>query len=183
MRKGHRSRENSPENVKLWREKRRSRHRILHTGGSWSLPFWEVVCSRFQMPRLDSVRVIWTSILVQQGLPTDHIPRTKMDNGSTFLHTLSAATSRVQGPLLSVTCPSPVIKLRSLQPWRLSGQREEKGVWHARNLSKAPQVCVFHTVAIFCLYYTGSHLTVGKAEESGGNPASGCHCVSLLVGY
>lgn len=113
--------------------------------------------SRRQCPCLDSVWVICTSILVQQGLPVDHIPGTKMKNGSTFLHTLSTATSRVQGPLLSVTCPSPVIRLRCLQPWRLSGQRRKRSLTPSTIYQK-PFIRAFSKVLLFFVFITKASL-------------------------
>lgn len=170
---GRRHSEISLEKLEIEREKMRHRCWVLHTGEAGvfisekGFALDSEAMSGRQCPCLDSVWVIYTSILVQQGLPVDHIPRTEMENKSTFLHTLSTATSRVPGPLQSVTCPSAVIKLRCLRPWRLSEQRGEKGsLALLNNLSRALEIRVFHTIAIFCLYYPRLHLTAGEEGES-----------------
>lgn len=130
-------------------------------------PLWiRNAMSGRQCPCLDSAWVICTSILVQQGLPVDHIPGTKMENGSTFLHTLSMATSRAQGPLLSVTCPSPVIRLRCLQPWRLSAQRRKRRLVPSIIYQKPFRCTLSVVLLIFCLYYPRLHLTTDKGGES-----------------
>lgn len=186
VRTEHTHSESSLEKLEIEREKMRCRCWVFHTGeaGVFASEKGRALdsdaMSGRQCPCLDSVWVIYTSILVQQALPVDHIPRTEMEDGSTFLHTLSTETSRVPGTLLSVTCPSPVIKLRCLQPWRLSEQKGEKGgLTLLNNLSQALEIHVVHTIAILCLYYPRLHLTAG--EE--GNPACRCHCAFLLVGY
>lgn len=144
------------------RHRRKPESSLLRRGPLWI----RNAMSGRQCPCLDSVWVICTLILVQQGLPVDHIPETKMENGITFLHTLSMATSRVQGPLLSVTCPSPVIRLWGLQPWRLSAQRRKRGLVPSVIYQK-PFRCIFSVVLLFfCPYYPRLHLTTGKGGES-----------------
>lgn len=140
-------------------------------------PLWiRNAMSGRKCPCLDSAWVICTSILVQQGLPADHVPGTKVENGSTFLHTLSAATSRVQGPLLPVTCPSPAIKLRCLQPWRLSGPRRKRSLVPSTIYQK-PFRFTISVVLLFFVFITQGYTWL---QVKGVKPVSECHCVHPL---